>query len=76
MDNGPGQRSDNGAADMTNENTFLRAIRAEPDDTALRLAYADWLEERGDVRGEYIRLESALAAKPGAAPSVAGKSPG
>jgi len=23
--------------------------------------YADWLEERGDVRGEYLRLEHQLA---------------
>jgi uncharacterized protein (TIGR02996 family) len=40
---------------------FIRAIIAEPDDTSLRLIYADWLEERGDPRGEYLRIMCALA---------------
>jgi uncharacterized protein (TIGR02996 family) len=39
---------------------FLRAIRAEPEDEALRLIYADWLEENGDPRGEFIRLQCEL----------------
>jgi uncharacterized protein (TIGR02996 family) len=39
---------------------FLRAIRAEPDDEALRLIYADWLEENGDPRGEFIRVQCEL----------------
>jgi uncharacterized protein (TIGR02996 family) len=38
------------------EEAFLRAIAADPADDGNRLVYADWLEERGDVRGEYIRL--------------------
>ena len=38
---------------MTTEQTFLAAIRAG-DDVA-RLAYADWLEERGDPRAEWVR---------------------
>lgn len=37
--------------------SFLAAILDDPDDTALRLIYADWLEERGDPRGEFIRLQ-------------------
>jgi uncharacterized protein (TIGR02996 family) len=41
---------------MSLEASFLRAIREEPDDDAPRLIYADWLEERGDPRGEYLRL--------------------
>jgi uncharacterized protein (TIGR02996 family) len=41
---------------MSEESAFLRAIREEPDDDAPRLVYADWLEERGDPRGEYLRL--------------------
>src|SRR5207248_1944325 len=38
------------------EEAFLRAIAADPADESNRLVYADWLEERGDPRGEYIRL--------------------
>lgn len=37
---------------------FLRAIIAEPDDDSLRLVYADFLEEQGDVaRAEFIRTQ-------------------
>jgi uncharacterized protein (TIGR02996 family) len=36
--------------------SFLDALRANPGDDATRLAYADWLDHRGDPRGEYIRL--------------------
>jgi uncharacterized protein (TIGR02996 family) len=39
---------------------FLEALRENPDDESLRLIYADWLDERGDKRGEFLRLESAL----------------
>jgi uncharacterized protein (TIGR02996 family) len=38
------------------EAAFLRAIADDPADDTNRLVYADWLEERGDPRGEYIRL--------------------
>src|SRR5213078_1683780 len=40
---------------------FLRAIRAAPDDDLPRLVYADYLDERGDPRGEFIRLQCELA---------------
>jgi uncharacterized protein (TIGR02996 family) len=40
---------------------FLNAIQADPTNEAIRLIYADWLEERGDQRGEYLRLEARLA---------------
>jgi uncharacterized protein (TIGR02996 family) len=40
--------------------SFLRAIAREPDDDAARLVFADWLEERGDRRAEYLRLDSRL----------------
>ncbi len=43
------------------ENAFLRAIRDNPDDRVVRLVYADWLDERGDPRGEYLRLSCRLA---------------
>jgi uncharacterized protein (TIGR02996 family) len=42
------------------EEAFLRAIAANPVDDGTRLVYADWLEERGDPRAEYIRLRLRL----------------
>lgn len=44
------------------EADFLAAVIAVPDDDAARLAYADWLEERGDERGEFIRAQCERAA--------------
>src|SRR5947199_1700743 len=41
---------------------YIQAILADPEDDALRLVYADWLEERGDPRGEYLRCRCARAA--------------
>lgn len=40
---------------MTDEQAFLAAIKNQPQDDAAKLAYADWLEEQGDSRGEYLR---------------------
>lgn len=41
---------------MTDGDTLLEAIRASPDDLALRLVYADWFEEQGDQpRADFIR---------------------
>jgi uncharacterized protein (TIGR02996 family) len=40
---------------------FLERICAEADDDAPRLIFADWLDEQGDPRGEFIRLQVALA---------------
>src|SRR5262249_2653590 len=37
------------------EVAFLEAIRAHPEDDDPRLVYADWLEEQGDPRGDFIR---------------------
>ena len=45
---------------MGEEAAFLRAVRESPDDTATRLVFADWLEERGDVRAEFVRLDTTL----------------
>jgi uncharacterized protein (TIGR02996 family) len=39
---------------------FLRAIVNQPDDDAVRLVYADWLDDRGDLRAEFLRLEVEL----------------
>jgi uncharacterized protein (TIGR02996 family) len=46
---------------MTDAGTLLRAVLAQPEDEAVRLVYADWLEEQGDPRAEFIRLQIALA---------------
>jgi uncharacterized protein (TIGR02996 family) len=42
------------------EARFLAAIAADPSDDEARLVYADWLIERGDPRGEYLRVEIAV----------------
>ncbi len=41
---------------MAEESAFIRTILASPNETLPRLVYADWLEERGDLRAEYLRL--------------------
>lgn len=44
------------------EAAFRQAIQESPrDGDALLQIYADWLEERGDPRGAFIRLQSQLA---------------
>jgi uncharacterized protein (TIGR02996 family) len=42
---------------VTDDEAFVRAIVAAPGDDAPRLVYADWLDERGDPRGDYLRAE-------------------
>jgi uncharacterized protein (TIGR02996 family) len=41
--------------------SFFHAIKADPDDDAPRLIFADWLQEQGDpataARGEFLRLQ-------------------
>jgi uncharacterized protein (TIGR02996 family) len=55
---------------MTEEETFLRAICADPDDDTPRLVFADWLDERGGVPNEewaeLIRVQVQLGRNPGA----------
>jgi uncharacterized protein (TIGR02996 family) len=46
---------------MIQDDGFLQAVLEDPDDDAPRLVYADWLEERGEPRGEFIRTDCALA---------------
>jgi uncharacterized protein (TIGR02996 family) len=48
---------------MGKDEAFLKAIGDAPVDVALRLVYADWLEEQGDPRGEIIRLEAEMASR-------------
>lgn len=40
-----------------NDEAFIRAMLESPGDPAPRSAYADWLQERGDPRGDYLRAE-------------------
>jgi uncharacterized protein (TIGR02996 family) len=46
---------------MNQDEAFIQAIREEPDDDAVRLIYADWLEDQGvperAARGEFIRVQ-------------------
>jgi uncharacterized protein (TIGR02996 family) len=57
---------------MTDEDAFLHAISATPEDTTLRLTYADWLEERGDGRAEYLRLLAAFEELKSGDPAASG----
>lgn len=43
---------------------FLAAVIEAPDDDGPRLMYADWLIERGDVRGDFIRTRVELERLP------------
>jgi uncharacterized protein (TIGR02996 family) len=49
---------------MSNHQSFLDTIAAQPADRSLRLIYADWLEERGDLGGELIRIEEEMRRVP------------
>jgi uncharacterized protein (TIGR02996 family) len=53
------------------EHVFLQSILEQPDDDMARLAYADWLMERGDpagaARGEFIQIQCQLARREGTA---------
>jgi uncharacterized protein (TIGR02996 family) len=42
---------------MPEREAFLRTIGDNPDDDGPRHVFADWLEERGDPYGEFIRLQ-------------------
>jgi uncharacterized protein (TIGR02996 family) len=44
---------------MSEDTTFLSALLASPNDNDLRRVYADWLEEHGDPRATFLRLEAA-----------------
>lgn len=53
---------------QTEAEAFLQRIRAYPDDDAQRLIFADWLDEEGDPRGRFVRVQLALADLPADAP--------
>lgn len=42
---------------MTTEAAFLQTILNEPEDETVLLVFADWLEENGNPRGQFIRLQ-------------------
>jgi uncharacterized protein (TIGR02996 family) len=46
---------------MITEDIFVRAIVAAIDDRLLRLVFADWLDEQGDPRAEWLRVDCELA---------------
>ena len=46
------------------EAAFVQAILEEPDDEGLRLIFADWLQDRDDPYGEFIRTQCLLATLP------------
>ena len=46
---------------MSTKNQLMKEVRANPDDDEPRLVLADWLEERGDDYGTFIRAQCELA---------------
>jgi uncharacterized protein (TIGR02996 family) len=49
---------------MKDDDTFVQTILDNPGDESNRLIYADWLEEQGDPRAEFVRLDVALVTMP------------
>jgi uncharacterized protein (TIGR02996 family) len=49
---------------VSEDEAFVRGIIDRPGEDAARLVYADWLDERDDPRGAYLRAEHAHSAKP------------
>lgn len=47
---------------MPREQELLSAFLSNPADHAVRNVYADWLEERGDERAEFLRAQEAVRA--------------
>jgi uncharacterized protein (TIGR02996 family) len=46
---------------MTTEEAFLRGVLDDIRDPLRRLAFADWLDDHGDPRAEWLRLDCELA---------------
>jgi uncharacterized protein (TIGR02996 family) len=53
---------------VSEETRFLDSIKSHPEDLVLRLVYADWLEELGDARSEYLRIQGKLQELAGSVP--------
>ena len=45
---------------MATESQLITEVLDNPDDDDPRLVYADWLDEQGDPRGEFIRVQCEL----------------
>jgi uncharacterized protein (TIGR02996 family) len=60
---------------MTDDEAFIRRIVDSPGDDTPRLVYADWLDERGDPRGTYLRAEATPGGATSLAPLAAGLDP-
>ncbi len=54
----------NSSSPFITEAAFHEAIRQSPRDDVPRLVYADWLDEQGDPRGEFIRIQCERARLP------------
>src|SRR5262249_9647341 len=53
-----------GVARVNQREAFLQAILDDPGDDAVRLVFADWLEEHDDPLGEFIRVQMQLDEMP------------
>lgn len=53
---------------MREDAAFVEEIRRHPHDATPRLIYADFLEDQGDPRGEFIRVQCELDALPPGSP--------
>ena len=49
---------------MSDEDAFQSALDAEPGNSLLRMVFADWLDDRGDERGEGYRVLGVLGLWP------------
>src|SRR5262245_60782668 len=56
---------------MSEEIAFLEHLKNDPSDDVTRMVYADWLEERGDLRAAFLRDEKRLAALSDTSPEFA-----
>lgn len=53
---------------MAQEQAFLDQLAADPGDDVTRLVYADWLEDHGDPRAAFLRLEIGISRMTGDCP--------
>jgi uncharacterized protein (TIGR02996 family) len=54
---GGGHLAREGVGEVSEDEAFIRAIVDSPGDDTPRLVYADWLDDRSDPRGAYLRAE-------------------
>jgi uncharacterized protein (TIGR02996 family) len=59
---------------LPDERTWIEKVSSNLLDDDAKLVYADWLEERGDARGEFLRkyVQAARSLKPSEFPSTKG----